>query len=157
MKSLERAAAGRAEIVDRGQGHIQIKGVVLVNYYPWSRSKRAYIAGMVAGLVQVSPQKAVEYALDPKQVTDKYEKLWPKVKRKKSYKQIRRKMFRKGIDWCYWCGEKVTYEDSSVDHKIPLSKGGLDNANNRVLTHISCNKEKGDQMPNKRGYDECPK
>lgn len=63
----------------------------------------------------------------------------------------------KGI--CYICGNKCDYEDytyrgntfiagnyyPSIDHVIPISKGGTDDWNNLKLAHRLCNSIKSDK------------
>lgn len=56
---------------------------------------------------------------------------------------------------CYWCGTPVEINQEvphplapTRDHYIPRSKGGPDAWNNLVLAHYSCNKQKGNKMPN---------
>ncbi len=38
----------------------------------------------------------------------------------------------------------VSMKDVTIDHIIPLSKGGADTLENMQLAHSSCNREKGD-------------
>ena len=54
---------------------------------------------------------------------------------------------------CYLCGEKVdpslprvSAGGGSIDHVIPISKGGLDVMENCRLTHWSCNNRKSNKM-----------
>jgi 5-methylcytosine-specific restriction endonuclease McrA len=42
---------------------------------------------------------------------------------------------------------KLTLDTSTMDHVIPLHRGGLDNANNRVLACEPCNSKRGHDMP----------
>ncbi|TNF30719.1 MAG: HNH endonuclease [Deltaproteobacteria bacterium] len=49
---------------------------------------------------------------------------------------------------CALCGEAIkVYEDSSVDHIIPVSRGGKDTESNVQITHVWCNNQKGDLLP----------
>tara|TARA_R110002072_G_scaffold534_7_gene4151 strand:+ start:55139 stop:55450 length:312 start_codon:yes stop_codon:yes gene_type:complete len=62
-----------------------------------------------------------------------------------------------GKRWKLWiasnkiCGicEKVIddYEESSVDHILPKSRGGKDNTENLQITHLKCNNQKGNLLP----------
>lgn len=47
---------------------------------------------------------------------------------------------------CWWCGEPVgdTYH---VDHRIPLARGGTNNADNICIACPSCNLSKGAKLP----------
>lgn len=121
--------------------HIQIKGALLVNYYPFSEKKTAYVAGTTAGRKSATPKEAVAMALNPPPVTG--------TGKRKSMTKIKHKMLEKK-DFCHWCKIKLTSETATVDHVIPLSRGGLDNANNRVLSCQPCNQERGNSMPEVR-------
>jgi len=45
---------------------------------------------------------------------------------------------------CYYCGDKISIAKSTIDHILPLSKGGDNIESNRVLTCKRCNKMKAD-------------
>ena len=47
---------------------------------------------------------------------------------------------------CWWCG-KPFGQDYHVDHRIPLSRGGSDDASNLVITCPTCNIEKHTRLP----------
>lgn len=47
---------------------------------------------------------------------------------------------------CWWCGKPLG-EKVHLDHRIPLSRGGTNDARNIVLTHPFCNISKKDKMP----------
>lgn len=47
---------------------------------------------------------------------------------------------------CWWCGEPLG-DDYHIDHRIPLDKGGSNDARNIVLTHEKCNLSKGAKLP----------
>jgi len=54
---------------------------------------------------------------------------------------------------CYLCGEAVELGDeaspryATLDHVIPLSKGGADNISNLALACRKCNQDKGASLP----------
>jgi len=54
---------------------------------------------------------------------------------------------------CYYCGVKLYLKKKShrpvitIDHYIPLSKGGFDDTANKVPACKKCNNAKGDLMP----------
>jgi hypothetical protein len=52
---------------------------------------------------------------------------------------------------CWWCGlpfnEEVHTLRQSVDHRIPIDRGGDNNPGNIVLAHLSCNCSKKNKMP----------
>lgn len=47
---------------------------------------------------------------------------------------------------CWWCGEKVG-KKYDVDHRIPLSRGGSNAAENLVIACVRCNRSKNARMP----------
>ena len=47
---------------------------------------------------------------------------------------------------CYWCEEALD-GDATLDHYIPLAKGGEDVIDNSVASHWLCNNRKDDMMP----------
>lgn len=50
--------------------------------------------------------------------------------------------------YCAICGKKIrTFDDLTVDHIIPLSKGGKNEIENCQLAHKRCNSIKSDKMP----------
>lgn len=142
-KSLERIAKKyNVEVIYKGDdhGHVQLKGRLLVNYYPNSKNKTAYISGMTTSKKNVAPETAVMMAIKPP------EAFKTKSKRKKCYKGAKSKLFAKD-PFCYWCRCELTRETMTLDHVIPLSRGGLNNANNYVAACEPCNTKRGSSMP----------
>ena len=45
---------------------------------------------------------------------------------------------------CYFCGCRLTVNNRTIDHLIPLSRGGLNVLKNRVWCCNNCNNEKMD-------------
>lgn len=140
LKTL--ALESGVEYIDKGNGHIQLKGALLVNYYPNSKSKSAYIAGTKRASKQVTPEEAIKMCFQLPVAIGEI------VKRKgNSTRPLRAKMLSKGITQCYWCKTPLTLDTSTLEHIIPLARGGLDNANNRTLACDPCNQERGSNMP----------
>jgi len=48
---------------------------------------------------------------------------------------------------CYYCGRKVGYANLSMDHVIPLSRGGRSTKNNLVPCCKECNNRKKSSLP----------
>ena len=48
---------------------------------------------------------------------------------------------------CAYCGRRYKRRRLTVDHVIPRSRGGADNASNKVLACRSCNEHKGCKTP----------
>lgn len=152
LKKLQQLApAYGLEVIDRGYGHYQIKGgQCLVNWYPLSRKRTMYVAGTTQG---------IEYAV-PEQVIKAARGLgWtftPRKNKKRKGTKILRGQFQEGKTRCYLCGElmsqdkyilaKEPWRKVTVDHVVPLAKGGLDNPNNMALACLGCNNAKGSQL-----------
>jgi 5-methylcytosine-specific restriction endonuclease McrA len=144
-KDLLQAADREGLVVEeRDFGHFQIKGgILLVNYYPYSRRRSAYIEGMVKAHHHVTPEEAVRMALRPKPIPTQQE-------RRRTYIKIKSKLYRIS-DQCYQCKQPIlVFKDATLEHKVPLSQGGLDNENNMALSHEKCNKDAGNKMPEGR-------
>ncbi len=79
-------------------------------------------------------------------IREKYISLAEHIKREKekarSLKKTRwwRRKLEKGM--CYYCGKKVSPEDLTMDHKIPLSRWGLSTRENIVPACRECNAKK---------------
>ncbi len=48
---------------------------------------------------------------------------------------------------CYYCAKKVAYKDLSMDHLVPLARGGRSTKNNLVPACKDCNNRKKSMMP----------
>ena len=52
---------------------------------------------------------------------------------------------------CYFCGvpmdENGPWSQATLDHLVPLSRGGEDHLENTVAACMRCNKEKGNEGP----------
>jgi len=48
---------------------------------------------------------------------------------------------------CWYCGADLSKTGEHLDHRIPLSRGGSDNASNLVLACPKCNLSKGSKLP----------
>ena len=72
-------------------------------------------------------------------------------KHKRSYKLPSRRALKKHLDrlyakhpYCHYCEIRVDHDTRSVDHVIPLSRGGSNKQDNVVLACQKCNGEKAD-------------
>lgn len=68
-------------------------------------------------------------------------------------KSLKYRVLLKTNGLCYYCKTKLSIRKKShrnpvtIDHYIPLSKGGFDDYDNKVPACRKCNNEKGDLMP----------
>ena len=133
------------KVIKRGNGHIQLQGeCLLVNYYPFSAGRTAYVAGTTAGVKNCDIYKAVAMARTAPAVVPKVEQ----AKRDTATRKIRYAMLKGRIEVkCCWCPTMIDINTSTLEHIIPLGRGGLDNPNNRALACAPCNKDRANNMP----------
>jgi len=60
--------------------------------------------------------------------------------------QLQNQTDRKGVARCWWC-DKPLGDDRSIDHRIPLSRGGSNGPRNICITHLRCNLSKQAKLP----------
>lgn len=66
------------------------------------------------------------------------------MEKRKSFSQnVRNKIYNDAEGHCAICGQFVPYDAFTVDHIIPLAKGGSNNAENLQCTCLFCNQLKG--------------
>ena len=128
----------------RANGHVQLKGDLLVNYYPESSKQTAYVAGTTKGRRHTSPKDAIAMCFSAPEYAPQHQR---DKRRAGASRRQRAALLKKGVNTCFWCGVPVDLDSSTIEHKIPLARGGLDNANNRTLACKKCNHERGDCMP----------
>lgn len=62
---------------------------------------------------------------------------------------IKRQLINSRGNICAICGKPITnMNDITIDHIIPLSKGGMTTLENCQLAHFECNQEKANDLPN---------
>ena len=125
------------ELEIKSNGHAQLRGPLLVNYYPFSKALTAYVKNTTEGRKGVTPKEAVDMCFkEPSGIK--------KAKRRVSYKRVRALLIERGFDKCHWCKLPLTLETS---HIVPLSRGGLDCMQNFTLACHVCNEARGSDMP----------
>jgi 5-methylcytosine-specific restriction endonuclease McrA len=61
---------------------------------------------------------------------------------------VKRQLLRQYGAVCALCEHRiVNMKDVTLDHIVPLSKGGVDELDNICLAHENCNQAKRDMMP----------
>ena len=130
------------EVIDRPNGHMQLKGALLVNYYPNSTKRTAYVAGTKKKELHVTPERAIQMTMTAPTIKKA-------TKRRYSSKQARRWKLSllKKHPFCKWCNCPLTIETATLEHIIPRARGGLDNMNNFALACEPHNSERGHDMP----------
>ncbi len=146
------AKAAGLEATHKGNGHWQLTGgALLVNFYPYAkRGSKIYIQGTNEGR-HGTAEEAIAAANKRPDVCPRADR---DKRRRFGYRAKRRWMLRKSNN-CHWCQVALTLETSTLDHEIPLARGGLDNANNWVLACGPCNDRRAAKMPElqEKDYD----
>jgi hypothetical protein len=124
--------------VDFGNYHWQIQGgAVIVNYYP--TTKTIYVSGTTKGIRNCSVGKAIAFAKKGPEKPDTRSVRLP------SYAKHKHRLM-KVNPRCRWCGVLLTKSSATIDHIIPLSKGGSNFPDNLTLSCFDCNQSKADSM-----------
>ena len=55
----------------------------------------------------------------------------------------KRKLMERDEGKCFWCKTMLAYEDATMDHVIPMARGGTDALTNLVLSCQPCNNSRG--------------
>lgn len=131
-----------------GEYHYQLRGVFIVNIWP-SKTKY-YVEGTNKSGRYNSLDDLVSLSIGEKNPPEAE----IKVKRINLKKQ-------KALLWeqshvCFSCGKEIeTFDQATVEHKIPLSRGGSNRLSNLALSHGNCNQVRGNDIsvemsPNER-------
>lgn len=70
-----------------------------------------------------------------------------KIKRKAYSQSTRKIIYNRAGGRCELCGRKLLLEDATLDHVIPLSKGGIDDVNNLACVCFEDNQFKNNILP----------
>lgn len=70
-----------------------------------------------------------------------------KTNRVKQSPGRREMIFRRCKGECFYCGTLILEDEFSVDHVMPLSRGGSNLLQNLVAACVRCNNRKGDRLP----------
>lgn len=89
-----------------------------------------------------TPEQLVELALGPPPMKHEQPKRMPQPKAKR----IRLRLLRKNPR-CHWCFAPLDVNTSTLDHRIPLARGGSNLLDNLVLACRPCNQRRGHDMP----------
>lgn len=77
--------------------------------------------------------------------------------RKRTSRLLRNVRYKKLYDAqdgkCYLCDLPLSGYDCTIDHVLPVSKGGKDSLRNILLTHGKCNHDKGNRLPTRKELD----
>ena len=111
--------------------HWQLRGgVYLVNYYP--TTKKVYIAGSKDG-THGGFEKAFRAAFRPP-----LRHRGDRISRKPTYREDKKVLLARNPH-CMHCGRHLTSRIATIEHIVPISRGGADHPNNWGLACLECN------------------
>ena len=97
-----------------------------------------------AGVKGVSIEQAIAMTktAPPLESANRKRKSWRKAAKTQMFDKSRR---------CHWCGAEMSLHPldknfATIEHIIPLSRGGLDNRNNMTLACITRSQKRGNNM-----------
>ena len=67
------------------------------------------------------------------------------VHRRRIDQETRRMLWERENRRCGYCGSKIGFGEVTIDHKIPLSRGGPDCPDNMICSCYGCNSFKGNR------------
>ncbi len=122
-----------------------------VNYYP--SKQKAYVNGTTAGFRIRSDEDLIDIAMfGPRHA-------WLPAGERNSpqmTKHRRKTLWNRGQKACKWCKCELTLEKrdrelgapftATLDHVVPISRGGMDTGDNVVLACEDCNKLRGNRI-----------
>ena len=119
-----------------------VNAPLLVNVYPdTAKGVRIYVAGTTAG-------RGAKSIADILAAAETAPKFAPPSLRGKRRPRPRLKMrLLAKYPYCRWCGVLLTIKTATIEHIVPLARGGLDNQNNKTLACATCNHARGSDMP----------
>lgn len=128
--------------------HWKLKGINNeVNVYPFSKKKTVYVSGNnINGTTNyVTTKTCVKAAFEIAALS--YEvRSGNDIKKRKNLSK-KKKMLYATNKLCHWCKMEMSYKEATVEHLVPLSKGGTNDIKNLRLAHQSCNQDRGNKMP----------
>lgn len=92
-----------------------------------SRKRRRSVEGYIASRSYIHRKKAAEYGVECTLTDEDWEKL-----------------LLQSNGFCYYCGKPHQLRELTIDHVIPMSKGGGHTRDNVVMACIKCNASKGE-------------
>lgn len=122
--------------------HIQIKHRSFTfNIYP--TKNRVYINGMTKGFNYFGNDDLLKI-LEMEGSLESNKSI--KIAKRRTYRHQKVSLFLKS-NICWICRQNIgNVDEASIDHAIPLAKGGSNRMDNLRLAHVACNHKKGDSL-----------
>lgn len=72
---------------------------------------------------------------------------WKRTKRKQYSPTVRKNIYNQADGYCQLCGERILFNQMTLDHIVPLSMGGVESVENLQCTCKACNRFKDNILP----------
>jgi 5-methylcytosine-specific restriction endonuclease McrA len=99
----------------------------------------------------------ISYTREYERLRAKIKKAWsryPGLLTKKMLQDVYEDNIKKyGTLTCYLCKKPITFEEDSLDHKIPASREGTNEYSNLAIAHLKCNKKKSTKTVEEYGKE----
>ena len=118
-------------------------GPLTVIYYPMAKQNPMALVVGTTDVFKADVRKAVAATRKPPTCRG------DKVARLNDYRGARAKLH-KTQGGCFWCSTPLTMNTSTLDHRVPLARGGANRFSNYVLACTRCNRSRGQHMPELR-------
>lgn len=142
----KRCAAAGLKAEDCGQGHWRILGgLVPVNWYPLSKGRTIWIQG-TTGRTSFSGTEQQAIAAAKGDAPTLKPGLVPTKRPGQNWARKIRKKWMKAGPRCYWCRTKLDWATLTIDHRIPLYRGGSNQEDNLVPACQPCNQRRGHEL-----------
>lgn len=121
--------------------HFHLKGVFLLNVYPTKRT--VYVQGTNGKASYESLEDLIDLAKGEADLEGVQKGFRPSS----GSRTKRKSLWESGKRICFVCGiEFKDFEETTLEHKIPLFKGGSNRRDNLALSHGKCNMERGHKL-----------
>lgn len=67
-----------------------------------------------------------------------------RMEARRNYRRARRLVLESAAGRCHYCGD--VFDELTIDHVIPLSRGGSNSPTNLVAACLGCNQTKADRL-----------
>jgi hypothetical protein len=128
------------EARDCGGGHWQVRGIVTVNWWPESKRRSIFVCGTSEAVASGGPEAVIDIAKNGPPMYRLESRMNQTAARRE-----RKRMLKKDPH-CHWCGCPLDAQTATLEHVIPLVRGGTNRRENLVIACSPCNGARGSNV-----------